>query len=339
MRTRGGAAFLVWGLFAGCGGTRIPPPPGAGRVEAPVAVRAEEDLEEAGALPKGRAGRKVDPGGAIPDFSLEAMTGMGSEDRVLGRGKEGEIRAHHLLDRLAERDPKTVAELLELCRLDQAVRAFAERHRIFVPKEDLRLALRSELARLERRFRREGRVGLSFEDWVSATFGEELPSLRRRIALLAWRRGLRAYALRYAQRRGGILRLRIFVGAAEEARKAREKIAAGADFRVVARASSVHPSGPAGGLLRWLPLSGGGIYVRLAKGVPAGALSPLLPFPSTQLGGKERGSGRFFAFVRVLERTLPDPRPFSEVWPEIQKDLARRPIRPEDMTAFLLKEG
>lgn len=263
------------------------------------------------------------------DFDFGSLFTRDEGDSVLAALGDLDIHKRHVFDRLQEVDPQRIRETIELLLLDARVRQRSEELGVEVPETDLRLAVRREWARVERAFRRRAGGARDVDDYVRRNYAMEPAAFRGRIRLLAWRRLMRAYTLRYlARRRGGVL-LAYFQHARRPlAEQCRTQIAQGADFHVLARERSLDVSAVNGGRLPLLPLDFDHPAVRSAGDLEAGALSPVRP-----VGPSRSPTG--WGFVRVLERRSPDRRPFRLQLPEIRRELERRPVDSSELALFL----
>jgi hypothetical protein len=250
----------------------------------------------------------------------------GEGDTVLARSGGLEVRKHHVFDRLHESDPELVREHVELLLLDVRVRAVAEELGVEVPESDLRLAVRREWARVERAFAQRPAGAATVEDYVRDNYAMTRAEFEGRVRMLQWRRLLRSYAVRYHLRQRGRVRLQYFASTDRTVvETCHARVAAGGDFAELARAHSRDRSASNGGRLPDLPLDFDHPAVRLAGDAAAGTLGPVTGLPE--------GGG--FAFVRVIERSPPDRRPFPDQVALIRQDLERRPVQPEELAIFV----
>ena len=264
-------------------------------------------------------------GGASLSLGPELLAHPDHGDRLL----EGPIplKAHQVADLLQDVDPPRFRQLRHLLVLDARIRAFAVAHKIFVPASDLRLATRREWAGIRRSFTRSGQK--DFEAFCLTSFGLSPKVLRSKLQLREARRLLRSYALRFRLHRVGAMTLD-FVWARDRAALERfhRRIRSGASFEPLLKRLFLEDPSARGGHLPPLPLDGGHAALGLARSWKGEG--PMPPRPMKGPGG-EAG----FAWLRIRERIAPDPRPFAQMWPDLQKDLARNPVGAGELELFL----
>ncbi|PIE22717.1 MAG: hypothetical protein CSA62_11025 [Planctomycetota bacterium] len=323
----GGGVLGLALLCCACTGHRVPSPrpetaplPSAGPSSRLSADGASATTGAESAVEKARI--------AVPALRAPGLAALlpepGREETVLRYG-ERRITRGDLFERLREREPAKAQELIELALLDARVHEIAEREKVFVPKGELRLALGRELARMRRAYQRRPEGAVDFDDFLMRSYGLDEAGARKRAELLAYRRLLRAYTVRFWLRQRGQVGLQLFVAAdAEAAARAREQISLGADFAALAQKNSRDQSARGGGRLPQLPLGLGHPLEKLAQGVPVGGLSKIAAY------GKAGP-----AFVRVLSRRAPDRRSFAEMAEDLRSELARQPIAAHELALFL----
>lgn len=312
----GGLGLLLVGLPLACTGSRVE----TGLDSEPVPMSRET---------------KADLG---PAFQIEDLAGEGlspldprdsREDRVLATAGTLTLRAHHLVDRLIERDPAQVQSLIELLLLDERVRQLAAEYEVEVPASDVRLAVRRDWARTKRILMRDGVPEDRLEEQLRLKHGLTIAQYRKRSERQAWRRLLRAYTLRYFLRRRGSIRLLYYLNEdRDQTIEARGKVAHGADLRVLARKESKAASAARGGELPRYPLDFRHPALDLAKGLHTGDVSRVRELDAP--------SGRkSYAFVQVLDIVAPDRRSFAEQRGEISFELDRRPVQGSELEILL----
>lgn len=312
---RAGVAALVAGslgfvCFASCRGPSVRSLPS--EVESQPVERS--DAEALPAAPRAPRSRAL---GFGPPFD-------GDEgDVVVARQGDFALHKRHIYDRLLEIDPRTLAEIEESLLLDAKVRRVARTLGVSVQEGELDFEVAREWARIERAYGKDARGLPSLDAYVSRLYGMDEAGFRAHVRRLAWRRKMRAYTIRYAQRMRGTILLQRFVAASRaQAERARRAIFAGGDFAQVATRSSRGTRARQGGRLPRLILGMEHPALALAEGVEVGGLSEI------------RASEESFAFVRVVERTAPRALPFEACQIELRRELERRPIAREELVVF-----
>ncbi|MAE75719.1 MAG: hypothetical protein CMJ85_02485 [Planctomycetes bacterium] len=302
-------ALLALALVASCTGPRV-------ETGEPIGTR-----EPAAARPTYRP---------APVTADRAELGFGSlfsrddGDSVLASVSSVRVRKHHVFDRLLEIDPQRARELTELLVLDARVKVVAEKLDVQVPDSDLRLAVKREWARVERVFRQRSGGASTIDAWIERNYAMSRDAFLARVELLAWRRLLRSFTVRYQMRRRGGVAVQLFTAASAKAGlQYRGRIVEGADFATLARKHSVDRSAAVGGRLPLLPNGFDHPGVTLADEVAVGSLSQV------------RAIGERWGFVRVMDRRVPDTRPFAEAADEIRRELQRRPVESAELAVFI----
>lgn len=311
------AIFLVLGACAGPRVASLPSSPAE-----PVApVDAERVLAKAPRAPRSKQ----------LDFGAPFARDEG--DLRFAQVGAHALHKRHVYDRLLEVDPRRLREIEEALALDAKVREVARRFEVEVPPSELDFDVKREWSRVERAFARDSLGLSSIDDFLARVYGMKSGAFRAHIRLLAWRRKMRAYAVRYAARRAGSLRLLRFVARTREAAEAaRRTILDGADFAQVAAQGSIGARARQGGRLPRLRLDMPHPAIALARGVRVGELSAVR---AVQLGdASASGAEQGFAFVRVLEREAAAPDSFGACREELRRELARRPIEAEEVLVF-----
>ncbi len=312
----GGVLLLV---LSGCSGPRVASVPAIDASAEPVAKAPL--VEPAPTFVRGAYGF----GSAFAPSAHAVDEG----DAVVARVAGLEIRKHHVFDRLQEVDPQRTREILEVVLLDARVRERSRVLGVAVPETDLDLAVRREWSRVERGFHQRPDGAASLQDYVRRNYAMSTDAFRARVRLLAWRRLMRAYTLRYEVSRRGRLRLLWLFNEDESVvRSCHDRIAAGADFSVLAREHGSDRTRRVGGRLPELPLGYPHPAVRLSKTLAVGQLSEV---HSVQAPDGRKG----FAFVRLRERNAPDRRPFTEQVRQLRRGLDRRPVDAAEIAMFL----
>jgi hypothetical protein len=340
------ALLLLGGALSSCAGSRVESvresaPKGERRGQANMSGAAEDAPRAAreDAPSKRSSSAQFAARDALPRLERIGLDAPGldallpsdrsSSGETIARYGELEIRRADLFDRLREREPGKAQELLELVLLDARVHELAQREAIELPAGELDLAVRRELARVRRGFDKRPGAAPDFESFLARNYGLSRSEFEQRARLLAYRRLMRSYAVRYWLRQRGSVELELFVAATREAAEAaREQVRLGAEFGAVARRSSIHASAARGGRLPPLPPDVEHPALALAGSARPGSLSPLERYAE---GDEPVG----FAFVRVLGREAPDPRSFAEQREEIRKGLAARPIGLHEIALFV----
>ena len=311
-------------LVCACAGNRVTSPAPSG----PSAPRPGASDAAERAAPPQRLTAKEEARIAVPEPrapELSALLPEPGADETVVRYGERAITRGDLFERLREREPAKAQELIELALLDARVHELAERDGVFVPKGELRLSLGRELARVRRAYTRRPDGAVDFDQFLMRSYGLDEAGFRKRAELLAYRRLMRSYAVRYWLRQRGHVELQLFVGADRgEAERAREEVRLGADFAAVARRSSQHGSARRGGRLPQVPQGIGHPIEKLAEGVAEGGLSPVTAYG-------DAGP----AFVRLLSRRAPDRRSYAEMAEDLRAELAQRPVAAHEVALFM----
>ncbi len=317
----GGASIL---FLLSCAGTRIE---GVGSGWDPTRHDLVQEGSGLGAAPDAKGVQKIPSIAEGESLSLgaELLSHPDGGDRRL----EGSVslRAHQVADLLEELEPNRFRQLVQLLILDAKIRVYAKENGIFVPPSDLRLAAKRAWAHLQRKFRRSGLR--DFEAYCWRNFGESSEILRKKSRLAEARRLLRSYALRFRLHREGSVTFD-FVWSRSKQLLSRfhQRIQSGASFAPLLRNLLKEDPSARGGHLPPMPLEGGHRALRLIrrkKGLGA--------IPPQPMKGPDGEPG--FAWVRILARKPGDSRSFAEVWPLLQKDLARNPVGAGELELFL----
>mgnify|MGYP001473469652 CR=1 FL=1 len=266
--------------------------------------------------------------GSLFDAPTTVTNGSGEADVAPLFEVEGTaIHKRHVYDRMLEVDPQRVRDVEEALFLDVRIVELVRRFQIAAPQDEVDIAVRRDIARMERAHERMG-DGVAFDQHVLESYGMPLEALRAHLAMLAWRRITRSYVIRYAARRQGVLLLERFLAkTAEEAEDARRAILEGGDFARIAEARSIGSRARFGGRLPPLPHGTDHPSASLAADVGVGEVGPVR---ATVLEDESPG----FGFVRVVERREPLLRPFAELRAELRRELERRPVERAELVAF-----
>lgn len=298
--------------------------PSVRSVPEPVTRRATEPNAAEVTLPLRVSDRAMQSG-----IDFGSLFHADDGDGVIARVGEAAIHKRHVYDRMLEVDPVRLREIEEALVLDARVREVARQHDVRVPESEVEFAVRREWARVEREFEKQPLGAKTIDVFVERNYSMSVTAFRAHVKMLAWRRLMRSYTIRYAQLRSGTVRLQRFLARTRaEAERAREEAVRGGDLAHLAESASVDSRARAGGRLPLLPLDGGHPALGLGRGVEIGAFGPVRAVPL------EDGSSGF-GFVRVLARNAPDPRSFEAAYADLRKGLERRPIAQEEVLSFL----
>ncbi len=236
------------------------------------------------------------------------------------------IRASDVFRELDLVVPGRSAEVVRQMLLSAFARRVAVQHGLDVQAEMLEREVDVAIAEQRARFALEAEsVGL--ETFLAARFGFTVERYRaeiraRVLASLLLERAVRFEAARTAREQSQL----ILVEDLETATGIATKVAEGASFASLARAHSVHPTAADGGDLPDVPLGADVPLLEGREGLQPGDV--LGPLPIT-LNGKA-----YFRLIRLVDRLQPDLRPWDRVRVEIELELARRPLQPEELAIF-----
>ena len=238
-----------------------------------------------------------------------------------------EVRKHELFDYLERQDPMQGMQLVNALLAERLAARVAREEGVRVPAAEIDWWVEREEERLRREMVRRQGEGADREEFIALRFGKSPAEYgrwrRRSIArqLVKW------FAMVYlAMKEESCLCRVISVAEKEQARKLRVEAEGGADFRILARKYSLHPSAPAGG--RMVPLtrnSGHPLAERLfamAEGEICGPLPGRL------------GERPVWSILRLDKRLPGDPRPFPELAAQVAHRVRQAPPSVAQVLAF-----
>jgi hypothetical protein len=305
-----------------------------------LAVLAGSAVAQEG--PQAPAAASSAANGAAPAETPGAPAGAAAGGRVtatdlvsLARGEDGLVAkvgdvilrrsdAFRILD-LAT--PARSVEVIRQMVLTTGAQLDALKEGIDVPAEELEASIASAIAEQKASFALEVDEHLALEDYLRKRHGMSAAEYHAEVRRMVLAAMLLERAVRLDQLRTDREDLELIVVEDEAlARDIERQLAEGASFSVLAKKHSVHPSAAGGGTL---------------PPVPAGADVPLLAGRSALEAGQRLGpepitvgERTLWRLLRLVERTVADARPWSELRETIERGLSERPLSADELTLF-----
>jgi hypothetical protein len=318
-------------LAAGCGATKVAPPPSpptyqpaTTRSAAPAAERTEPvavaEPEDAG-TPADRALEAPAPAAPSPDPSnapaAQERAAPKKEDPPLGWIAGKPLEAEELLlewGDMASRELWIVLEKLVAARLAQCE---ADRLGIRLVPEAVEQRFAAERAKLEKEVARGGKGGkeIDLDAFIARELGFEPARYLERVRRATIRQMLAERAVRAASLASENVSLRLIVVANDEQRgQVEAALAAGRDFAEVARELSVDDSRKNGGLVPYVVSDPRSPLAQLAFQTPPGEVAGPLPISNHQF------------WIRVEERREALAGDWSAIGAPVEASLAATPV-------------
>jgi peptidyl-prolyl cis-trans isomerase C len=300
------AALLAAAGFAvSCAAAPPPPPPlsspGAGAPDGRPA------LDLAGAPPG-----PPEDGGASPAGALPA-----GEDPAVAIVDGLPVKASEVARFLFRFDPPAALRALEEVVNGRIVEADAAAAGITVPEEDVIARVEEQVRERQTEIRVQYGPSATLDAYLRESYGTDIASFRRDLAVLARRQALAERLVRWEGTREERIRIRLLVLPDEPAaREAAARLRDGADFAALARQVSLAPA-------EELPP-----FRRADVHPPALAeeLFSLAPGEVSRPVRVAREDRELFQVFKVIERTPASTAPWGETAAALERGLRERPV-------------
>lgn len=243
------------------------------------------------------------------------------------------IRKSHVYDRWLERDPKGAHVLLDELIFDILLAHEAKRHGITIDPEQIDKAAEKEIKRLQEQVEKQWRGEYTFAQYCEIQFGRTLAGYRQWLRLDLARDLYRCYVIRYLAMLEDRVQVRLFAHADRKVvEDVRRRAQEGADFKsLVLRKGSQHrPSARNGGLMPPFRRDYPSPLTEHAFRVKPGDVSDVIEV--------ERGNNAKTYFVLYCLKQIPARKGnFKEVQKELDEELRRNPVTPEEREALYLR--
>jgi len=262
--------------------------------------------------------------------AAELRSLVGDSDPVVRQVGEVAIRASDVYRVMDLAAPKLAGDVLREMVLTTLAELEARREGVDVPRAELEAQVEDAMAEQRARFAVEGDPSMTLEEFLLAFHGMTPEAYRDETRRMVLSSMLLDRTVRLQSLRSGRDDLQIILLTDDTiAQEVATLLAEGASFEVLAKRHSVHPSGKDGG---YMPALASDVPVALVEGrqmlVPGEVLGPA---PVT-VQGKD-----FVRFVRLVERHPAREGSWAELRDEVEADLQRTPMNPDEVAVFEAK--
>ncbi|MHC4078892.1 MAG: peptidylprolyl isomerase [Planctomycetota bacterium] len=242
------------------------------------------------------------------------------------------IRKSHVYDRLLEKVPVVAARYLDHLVFDALLAQEAKRHGITVDPKRIDEAVDKKMKDLREQVEKDWNKQLSFDEYCQRVHGKSPENHRKLERLLLARDLYRNYVIRYLATLEDRVQVRIFAHSDRKVvEDVRQRAQQGADFKsLVLRKRSQHkPSNRNGGLLPAFGRDYPSPLTEHAFRLKPGDLSEVVEV--------ESGGSKYYYLLFCLKQMQGRKRSFLEVRNELDEELRRNPLTPEERQATYIR--